>query len=111
MRKTGAILLLFLAALAVHGAPPPGEWQFDGGEVEYQPSGVVVATNGVKIRYAGATLIAQRALVNQKTGKTVAEGDVRIEHEGQVWAGERIEYNFLTHKMVTENFKAGQNPF
>ena len=79
--------------------------------MDYLPSGVAVATNGVKIRYAGATLIAQRALVNQKTGKTVAEGEVRIEHEGQVWAGERIEYNFLTHKMVTENFKAGQNPF
>jgi len=112
MRKTGAILLFCLAALAVRGAPPPGEWQFEGGEVDFQqPSGLVVATNGVKIRYAGATLIAQRALVNQKTGKTVAEGEVRIEHEGQVWAGERIEYNFLTHKMVSENFKAGQNPF
>src|SRR5689334_12886385 len=110
MRKTGAILLLCLAALAVRGAPPPpGEWQFEGGEVDYdEPSGAVVATNGVKIRYAGATLIAQRALVNQKTGKTVAEGEVRIEHEGQVWTGERVEYNFLTHKMLTENFKAGQ---
>src|SRR4051812_21355190 len=104
MLKLGAILMFLLAALAVYGAPPPGEWQFDSGEVMYHPSGTVIATNGVRIRYAGATLIAQRAQVNQKTGATVAEGDVRIEHGGQVWTGERVEYNFLTYKMVTENF-------
>ncbi len=111
MHKPGAILLFFIAAWpALAAAPPAGQFQFEG-DVIYDRSGFALATNGITVRYAGATLRAQRAKINPQTGEAMAEGEVRIEHGGQIWAGEKVEYNFLNHKMVTENFKAGQNPF
>jgi len=112
MHKPGAILLLLMLASAGFAAVAPApQFQFEGPDVLYEPSGSVVATNGIVVRYAGATLTAKKARVNSKTGEAIAEGDVRIEHGGQIWAGQRVEYNFITRKMVTENFKAGQNPF
>jgi len=80
--------------------------------VDYQPAtGRITLTNGVTVKYGGATLTANRMRLDQTQGDAVAEGAVRLEREGKVWLGERIAYNFKTEKIVGENFRAGQPPY
>jgi LPS-assembly protein len=112
MRKIYATLLCLAIALASLAQQPESGWTLEAPEeVEYDlKTGTAVMTNGI-VRYGGSTLTARRAMINQQTGEAVAEGDVRIERAGQIWAGERVEYNFKTHRLAAENFKAGQSPF
>jgi len=118
MQKVSATLLFFCTACAVCIAQQPASNQWSivslaaDGWVEFDNrTQTAIATNGVIVRYAGVTLTAKKATVNQQTGDAIAEGDVRIEHGGQTWASERLQYNFKTGHLAGENFKAGQNPY
>ena len=67
-------------------------------------------TNGICVKYGGATLMADSATVNRQTGEVVADGHVRIEQGDQIWVGEHIRYNFKTHQMQSEEFRTGKPP-
>jgi lipopolysaccharide assembly outer membrane protein LptD (OstA) len=64
----------------------------------------------VIIKYSGAVLTAQRVTLNQQTGEAVADGAVRIQQEDLIYAGEHISYNFKTHQMEAQQFRAGKYP-
>ncbi|HKX62302.1 MAG TPA: LPS assembly protein LptD [Verrucomicrobiae bacterium] len=73
--------------------------------------GTITYTNVVTVRHAGATLTADRAQLNQKSGDILAEGNVRIEWEGKVWYGQRAEFNFKTRRLIGSEFRTGERPF
>jgi len=74
-------------------------------------NGVTVATNGITIRYEDAVLTAQRATINQYTGDVTAQGNVRLQHGPQLLVAESIQYNFLTKKIIAQDFRSGQSPY
>ncbi len=81
-------------------------------DAEYNlETGMVTATNGIIVRYQDALLTAQKATLNQFTYEVEAQGNVRLQRGAQLLSGDRIQYNFLTKKIVGENFKFGQAPF
>ena len=81
------------------------------GKVDYDlASGTAVGTNGVYVKYGAATLTADSASVNTKTGEVEADGHVRIESADQLWVGDHIRYNFKTRQMKTESFRTGKFP-
>ncbi len=71
-------------------------------------------TNGVYFRHpdkmGDVVLTADNASLNQKTGEVLADGNVRIESSGQLWVGDHITYNFITHRMTSEQFRTGVAP-
>ncbi len=69
-----------------------------------------VATNNVIIRYQGAVLTADRAVMNQETGEVAASGRVRIQQDDMIWAGDEVRYNFKTRQIATESFRTGRSP-
>jgi LPS-assembly protein len=69
-----------------------------------------VGTNGVFVKYGTASLMADCATANMKTGEVTADGHVRIQQDDQVWAGEHIRYNFKTRQMQAEQFRTGKPP-
>ncbi len=71
---------------------------------------VATFTNDVLLRYNGAVLTADRATVNQDTMEAIADGKVRIQRDDMIWAGEHLRYNFKTHEMTSEQFRAGRSP-
>jgi len=71
---------------------------------------VLVATNGVVVRYGDSTLVADQAVLDQSTGEAQAEGNVRIYHGQQVWVAESVRYNFKTRQMETRQFRTGKFP-
>jgi LPS-assembly protein len=114
MHKFCAILcFLFCGFAFACGGADAKEWVIESPEgAEYfLDTEIATATNGIVVKYGGATLSARKATVNQKTGEAVAAGDVRLEREGQLWIGESVQYNFKTRKVIGENFKSGQVPF
>jgi LPS-assembly protein len=81
------------------------------GTVDYDPAtGSAFGTNGVYVKYGAATLTADTASVNTKTGDVIADGHVRIESGDSLWVGEHMHYNFLTHKLETDQFRTGHFP-
>ena len=115
MHRLHAMILTLLTAAVYPGlaAELTNKWSFDspGGVSFDDRTGVASATNGFTVIYGEVKMVADYGVVNRKTGDAVAQGNVRIERGSQVWQGERIEYNFETGKLVTENFRTGQNPF
>ncbi len=116
MHRAHAILIFLFcscAAFSLFAAETDLAWTIEAPEgADFSPrTGIATATNGVVVKYMGATLTAKKATVNQKTGDVVAEGDVRLQRGDQLWAGQSIQYNFKTRKIVGENFKSGQAPF
>lgn len=73
-------------------------------------TGAAMATNGLIVSYGNAYLIADRVVVNQKTGDVEASGRVRIQNEAQIWAGDQIRYNFKTRVIEAEVFRTGTYP-
>ena len=67
-------------------------------------------TNGVFINYNGTVLIADSVTVDETTGDALADGSVRIQQGDQIFAGEHVRYNFITHQMVSEQFRSGKIP-
>ena len=81
------------------------------GTIEFDPAtGLYTGTNGVYIKYQNVTLTADSAALNLKTHDVNADGHVRIESGDQLWVGEHVQYNFLTRKMQTEQFRTGKSP-
>ena len=72
--------------------------------------GVWYGTNGIFVQRGDATLSADSAAVNEKTGEVAADGHVRIEEGDLIWTGEHIRYNFKTHQMQSEQFRTGKPP-
>src|SRR5437762_5736412 len=70
-----------------------------------------VVTNGIVVRYGGATLSARKARASEKTGLVEAEGDVYLEQEGHIWRSEHLRYNFYTGEVLGSDFRTGQNPY
>jgi LPS-assembly protein len=67
-------------------------------------------TNGVFIDYNGSVLTADSVFVDQNSHEALADGKVRIQQGDQLWAGEHIRYNFITHQMISEEFRSGKSP-
>jgi lipopolysaccharide assembly outer membrane protein LptD (OstA) len=67
-------------------------------------------TNGVFIDYEGSVLIADSVFVDEVTGDAVADGSVRIQRDDQIWVGEHMTYNFITHEIVSSQFRSGRPP-
>jgi len=122
MTRARAIFFIFFAVFlpVVVSAQPEQSWEIDGqnqvipgapeGGATYElASGTATGTN-IFIKYGNATLMADTATVNQKTGDVTADGHVRIESDGMVWIGDHIRYNFLTHQMRSEEFRNGKPP-
>lgn len=111
-----AIVWFFLCLITAAGAAAPDElkWTIESphGEIDYNiETGITTATNGIVVKYADATLTADTATLNQNTGELMAEGNVRLERQGMVWTGSSIHYNFITGKIIAQNFRGGQVPF
>jgi len=70
----------------------------------------ITFTNNAVITGNGAVLTAQSGSVNRDTGEAVAHGAVRIQQDDLLWTGEHVRYNFKTHQMITEEFRAGKAP-
>ncbi|MFM2082528.1 MAG: hypothetical protein RL380_1219 [Verrucomicrobiota bacterium] len=88
----------------VESLSPQNEFTYD------LQTGTATGTNGVFIKFGGATLIADRVNLNQNAGTALAEGHVRINREGQIWTGEHVNYNFKTGQMDTDTFRTGKSP-
>lgn len=81
------------------------------GAVSYDPNtGLYTGTNGIYVKYGNVTMTADNATLNTKTGNVQADGHVRIESGDQLWVGDHITYNFLNHRMTSEQFRTGKSP-
>lgn len=81
------------------------------GKVDYDlAAGTAFGTNGIFVKYGEASLTADTASLNMKTGEIEADGHVRIESGNQLWVGEHVRYNFKTKQMRTEQFRSGRSP-
>ena len=85
------------------------------GQMYYNPNtGMSYWTNGFYYKHqdknGDVVLTADSASVNPKTGDVRADGNVHIESYGQLWVGDHIDYNFITHRMNSEQFRTGMAP-
>ncbi|HLX70953.1 MAG TPA: LPS assembly protein LptD [Verrucomicrobiae bacterium] len=71
---------------------------------------VATGTNGVFINYEGSVLIGDSVSINEITGDAVADGSVRIQRDDQIWVGEHMRYNFITHQIISQEFRSGRPP-
>lgn len=67
-------------------------------------------TNGVFIDYNGTVLTADSVFLNETNGNATADGSVRIQQGDEIYVGEHFRYNFITHQMVSEQFRSGKPP-
>jgi len=122
MKPFSAIALTFLAlsvfSVAAQEAP---SWEVQAlsqiipgtveGKLDYDlAAGKATGTNGIYVKYGNATLSADSAALDTKSGEIVADGHVRIESGDQLWVGEHIRYNFKTRQMQSEQFRTGKWP-
>ena len=107
------VILLFLLCIpaGLRAAGQEDLWMIDSSSGVLFQNGVITYTNDVRITYGSTTLTARRARLNQETGECIAEGNVRVEGGKRLWTGERLRYNFKTHQVAGEDFKAGQPPY
>ena len=81
------------------------------GKLDYDlAKGTATGTNGIFVRYGDATMTADAASLDTKSGEVVGDGHVRIESGDQLWVGDHIRYNFKTHRMQSESFRTGKWP-
>src|SRR2546429_1354780 len=115
MLKLRAIILIFFSGCALASAQATNESGIiieAAEEADYNlETGLVTTTNGITVRYQEAVLIAQKASLNQTNGEIIAQGHVRLQRGPQLLVADSIHYNFLTKKIIGENFKLGQPPF
>jgi hypothetical protein len=121
MTRAPAIFLVLFAALSpVIVSAQQEQWEIEGqnrvipgapeGGVTYSFATDTGAATNIFIQYGNATLMADSATVNEKTGEVEADGHVCIESGGMVWVGDHIRYNFLTHQMQSADFRTGKPP-
>jgi lipopolysaccharide assembly outer membrane protein LptD (OstA) len=80
------------------------------GNFVYSPSKDLTYCTNIFVRYGDATLMADSATVDAKSGDVNSDGHVRIQSGGQLWVGEHISYNFKTKQMRSEQFRTGKPP-
>ena len=111
----GRAIFVLLCCAALARAAQDTNWvvQFVSPDhVDYDlETGTVTVTNGVVIKYGGATLSARKAIANEKSGLVQAEGNVYIERQGHIWRSDRMRYNFYTGEVLGADFRTGQSPF
>lgn len=73
-------------------------------------TGLAYFRYGVVVRQEGMEIIANQAVVSQRTGEIIADGNVRLKSGAQYWTGEHLEYNYNTGALRTGPFRAGVNP-
>src|SRR5213594_125926 len=115
MHKWRAIIFVFLSACGVASAQSTntssGILVEAAEELTLTTNGVWIATNGITVHYQGAVLTAERATVDPNSGEVIAYGKVRLQNGPQLLVAESIHYNFLSKKIIAQNFKSGQNPY
>ena len=116
MLNLRAVILIFLSGCAVVSAQStneqPGIIVEAAQEADYNlETGVITTTNGITVRYQEAVLTAQKASLNQTNGEVIAQGNVRLQRGPALLVADSIRYNFLTKKIIGENFKLGEPPF
>ncbi len=82
----------------------------DGEAVYDFERNIATVTSNVVIRYRGAVLTSDRAVVNEETGDVSATGHVRLQQDAMVWTGDHVQYNFYTQQMSSDRFRAGRAP-
>lgn len=122
MTRLSAIVALALALLALPAVllgqqQEETEWSIEslskkpGSEPTYDyVSGIVIASNGVLVRYGGVVLTAETVGIHLVTGEAIADGDVRIQQGDQLWVSQHISYNFKTHQIEAKEFRTGSAP-
>jgi LPS-assembly protein len=115
MTKLRAILLsvAFLAFISFSARAQQQESDFEiiSGNAEYDlKNNTATFTNGAIITWNGAVLTADSGWIDRNTGDATADGKVRIQQDDMVWAGEHMRFNFKTHLINTEEFRAGKSP-
>lgn len=87
---------------------PEGQMYYDSAKA------TMYWTNGIYYRHpdksGDVVLTADTASINSKTGEVEADGNVRIESGGLLWVGDHINYNFITHRMTSQQFRTGSAP-
>ena len=73
-------------------------------------TGIVVATNGVLVKYGNAVLTADSVYLHVATREVLADGHVRIQQGDQLWASDHVYYNLITHQLEAEQFRTGKTP-
>ncbi|HEY4414224.1 MAG TPA: hypothetical protein VGO57_00920 [Verrucomicrobiae bacterium] len=82
------------------------------GQIEYDSTtGTAYYSQGIIVTNDGGALVADSARINAKTGDVQADGNVHLQSGDLMWVGEHIDYNFYTHRMTSEQFRAGKAPF
>jgi len=115
MRKLRAVILIFFSGCAVAFAqatnePPPITVEAAEEVTLTTTNGVWMATNGVVLHYQEVVLSAQQASVNETTGEVMAQGNVRLQRGLYLVVADKIHYNFLTKRIIGDNFRFGQPP-
>jgi lipopolysaccharide assembly outer membrane protein LptD (OstA) len=122
MKPFSAIALIFSVFLAfAAAAQEESSWEVQAlsrlipgtveGKIDYDlASGTAFGTNGVFIKYGVATLTADSASLNMKTGDVEADGNVHIQAGDALWVCEHVHYNFKTRLLQTEQFRTGKSP-
>lgn len=122
MTKSPAIIALILfAAIFSQSAQAQDEptWEVEAlnqvlpgsavGSITYN-GGIYYGTNGVFVHRGSTTLIADSATLDPESGQAEADGHVRIQDGDMLWVGEHITFNFKTHQLRSEEFRAGRSP-
>lgn len=126
MTRRRSVIYAFALALALGvkaESTPKEELLIEGDLQVEQATGLVVASNGVTVRYNESkfrvVLTARQARIEQKSGEAEAEGDVTIQiiedkagapAQAELWRGERVRFNFYTRAIEATNFRVGASP-
>lgn len=121
MTRVRAILLITLGLLAsrwvVQAQPQESEYTIQSlsGDPKSSPvydvrTGIVVAKNGVLVKYGDAVLTADTVALHWATGEAIADGHVRIQQHDLLWTSEHVNYNFSTHRLEALQFRTGKAP-
>jgi lipopolysaccharide assembly outer membrane protein LptD (OstA) len=121
MTRVRAILLSTLGLLAtpcvVLAQPQDTEYTIQSlsGDPKSFPiwdlkQGIVVATNGVLVKYGDAVVTADTLALHLATHEAIADGHVRIQQHDLLWTSEHVNYNFSTHQLEAQQFRTGKAP-
>ena len=91
--------------IAIEAIHQPNDVSWD------EKTGIITMTNDFVVRFRDGVLTAHQGQVNSRTGDVVAEGDVVLERGNQSWRGDLLEYNYVTRKAQTGEFRMGRAPF
>jgi hypothetical protein len=82
----------------------------NGGTSYNLKTGQFIGTNGVRVIYQDAVLIADQVSVNMSSGEVIADGHVRIQRDEQIWVSDHIIYNVKTRQIESRQFRTAKPP-